>query len=220
MYIEELHDRIGDSSLFNYRFTTERVEWFAELTMDNNPLHLDKEYAATTRFEKPVVHGMLVASMFSKIFGTQFPGEGTVYSTQQLEFINPVYHEDFVCATVKLREIVDNIAIFETTAEVYIPGGVRPVITGEAEIWLPSMKYKPQEFEHSPERDEKVFKEIEEKYNTIFQPDDTVLELLSIAKKWRAKAQMREAKIKELELDAKRWRVFSDLWDQMTAPWC
>ncbi len=216
MYIEELHDRIGDSSLFNYHFTTEKVEWFAELTMDNNPLHLDKEYAATTRFEKPIVHGMLVASMFSKIFGTQFPGEGTIYSTQQLEFINPVYHEDFVCATVKLREIIDNIAIFETTAEVYISGGVRPVITGEAEIWLPSMK---KQYDHSPERDEEVFRIIEEAYGTEFN-GEMALELMTIAKKWRAKAQMREAKIKELEPDAKRWRVFSGLWDQMTAPWC
>lgn len=212
MYIEELHDRIGDSSLFNYRFTTERVEWFAELTMDNNPLHLDRKYAATTRFEKPVVHGMLVASMFSKIFGTQFPGEGAVYSKQRLEFVRPVHHEEFVCATVKLREIDGNIAIFETTAEVYLPGGTKPVITGEAEIWLPSMKkFK---FKHSPERDEKVFQIIEEIYGTEEADGALILELMSIAKKWRSKAQMREAVNKELEADAKRWRVFSKLWDE------
>ncbi len=208
MYIEELHDRIGDTSLFNYRFTTERVEWFAELTMDNNRLHLDKEYAATTRFERPVVHGMLVASMFSKIFGTQFPGEGAVYSKQRLEFVHPVHHEEFVCAIVKLKEIDGNIAIFDTIAEVYIPGGVRPVIIGEAEIWLPSMK---KEYHHSPKRDEEVFELAEELGNSL----SLVSELLVIAKKWRSKAQMRETAIKEIEPDAKRWRVFSKLWDEM-----
>ena len=49
---------------------------FSELTGDNNRIHLDEEYAKESFFGKRVVHGMLVASLFSRIFGKVFPGEG------------------------------------------------------------------------------------------------------------------------------------------------
>ena len=50
-------------------------------------------------------------------------------------------------------------------------------------------------FSASPERDKEIFEIIERAY----AEDETVMELLSIAKKWRSKALMRETKIKELE---------------------
>lgn len=47
---------------------------FHDIAGDMNPLHLDPEEAAQSRFGRPIVHGMLVSSLFSTIFGTHFPG--------------------------------------------------------------------------------------------------------------------------------------------------
>ena len=49
-----------------------------ELTGDNNKIHVDEKFAATTSFKKPVVHGMLGASFISTIIGTKY--ENGVYS--------------------------------------------------------------------------------------------------------------------------------------------
>ncbi|MFL5730355.1 MAG: MaoC family dehydratase, partial [Cytophagaceae bacterium] len=63
----------------SFSFTQEEVVRFAELTGDHNPIHLDPAYAANTLFKKPIMHGILGASVFSKVLGMQFPGEGTIY---------------------------------------------------------------------------------------------------------------------------------------------
>lgn len=64
---------------------------FADVTGDDNPLHLDTDYAATTPFKRPIIHGMLGASVFTKVLGTQFPGHGSVYLKQTLDFLRPMF---------------------------------------------------------------------------------------------------------------------------------
>jgi acyl dehydratase len=63
----------------DFRFSQDEVNRFAEVTGDKNPVHTDADYAAKTMFKRPIMHGMLSASLFSKVFGTLFPGEGTIY---------------------------------------------------------------------------------------------------------------------------------------------
>ena len=67
------------------------VNDFAELSGDYNPLHMDKEYAASTSFKKRVVHGMLLASFFSRIDGMYLPGKHALYFSQSLNFVNPCF---------------------------------------------------------------------------------------------------------------------------------
>ena len=67
-----------------FSFTQKDVEAFAKVTGDNNPVHLDESYAAKTMFKRPIMHGMLGATVFSKVFGTMFPGEGTIYLSHYL----------------------------------------------------------------------------------------------------------------------------------------
>jgi len=69
-----------------FQFSQKEVEQFAEVTGDKKHVHLNAEYASTTMFKKPIMHGMLSASLFSKVFGTLFPGEGTIYLKQSLNF--------------------------------------------------------------------------------------------------------------------------------------
>ena len=81
----------GGSFTHNFKFTQEDVEAFARVTGDNNPLHLDADYAATTAFERPIIHGMLGASVFTKVLGTEYPGYGSIYVSQTLSFLRPMF---------------------------------------------------------------------------------------------------------------------------------
>ena len=82
---------IGSSFTHAFRFSQDDVEAFARVTGDNNPLHLDADFASTTAFKRPIIHGMLGASVFTKVLGTQFPGFGSVYLGQTLTFMRPMF---------------------------------------------------------------------------------------------------------------------------------
>ena len=82
---------IGTKKKFNVTISEEMVNDFAELSGDYNPLHMNKEYAASTSFKKRVVHGMLLASFFSRIDGMYLPGKHALYFSQSLNFVNPCF---------------------------------------------------------------------------------------------------------------------------------
>lgn len=82
---------IGTTFSHRFRFSQADVVAFAQVSGDDNPLHLDEAFAATTMFKRPIMHGMLGASIFSKVIGTMFPGQGSVYVKQSLEFMRPMY---------------------------------------------------------------------------------------------------------------------------------
>ena len=75
----------------SFEFSQDHVVRFAEVTGDRNPIHLDEAYAASTPFQKPIMHGFLSGSIFSKVFGTIYPGEGTIYLEQTMSFKRPMF---------------------------------------------------------------------------------------------------------------------------------
>jgi acyl dehydratase len=99
-----------------FKFSQDDVNRFAEVTGDKNPVHLDADYAAKTMFKRPIMHGMLSASLFSKVFGTLFPGEGTIYLKQSLSFLKPMYVDTVYEAVFTVKELVKdrNRAVVET----------------------------------------------------------------------------------------------------------
>lgn len=96
---------IGDTFEHSFSFTQEDVVLFAKVTGDNNPVHLDEVYAANTIFKRPIIHGMLGATVFSKVFGTMFPGEGTIYLNQNLQFLRPMLVDTNYIAQFEVIEI-------------------------------------------------------------------------------------------------------------------
>jgi acyl dehydratase len=80
----------------------ELVKSFASITGDFNPIHLDEDYAKSTRFGKTIVHGMLLSSFFSKIIAMDYPGEGSIYLSQTLNFLKPCYVGDTISVHIKL----------------------------------------------------------------------------------------------------------------------
>ena len=83
----------GDTFTEGVKFTQAKVNQFAEISGDRNPIHIDAAYAAQTPFGKPIIHGIFAASVFSKVFGTQWPGEGTIYMFQDMFFKAPAFVE-------------------------------------------------------------------------------------------------------------------------------
>jgi 3-hydroxybutyryl-CoA dehydratase len=95
---------IGKTYETRITITEEMVEHFARATGDYNPIHMDENYARGTIFRKRVIHGMLHAGLISGIIGTRFPGEGTIYLTQTLKFLKPVFIGDKVTYRIKVLE--------------------------------------------------------------------------------------------------------------------
>ena len=99
-----------------FQFSQEEVNRFAEVTGDKNPVHTDAAYAAKSIFRRPVMHGMLGAALFSKVFGTLFPGEGTIYLKQSLNFLKPMYVGTAYEAVFTVKDVLKdkNRAVIET----------------------------------------------------------------------------------------------------------
>ncbi len=96
----------GDTFTHEFSFTKENVFQFAEISGDKNPIHLDDHYASQTIFKRRIVHGFLGASIFSKVFGMLFPGEGTIYMSQTLKFMAPMFEDDVYTAKFTVLEVI------------------------------------------------------------------------------------------------------------------
>jgi 3-hydroxybutyryl-CoA dehydratase len=81
---------------------------FADATGDFNPIHLDEKYAKKSIFGRTIIHGFLGGSVFSKVFGTIFPGNGTIYLKQELLFFKPMYTNSKYVAKFKVTKTDSN----------------------------------------------------------------------------------------------------------------
>ncbi|MFC5707196.1 MaoC family dehydratase [Aeromonas eucrenophila] len=124
---------IGQKASLTKRFGAAEVNAFAGLSEDFNPLHLDPAFAASTVFERPIVHGMLLASLFSGLLGQKLPGEGSVYLGQSLSFKQPVFVGDEVTAEVEIIALRDDKPIATLATRILTQSGAIAV-TGEAVV--------------------------------------------------------------------------------------
>ena len=106
--------QLGASFEMEFSFTQEQVNDFCKISGDFNPLHWDEAFAAETPFKKPIIHGALISSVFSKVMGMDFPGSGSVYLKQVSEFKRPLY----VDQTYRARFEVVSINDLKHTAEI------------------------------------------------------------------------------------------------------
>jgi len=109
----------GDTASLSKTVRDEDIRAFAELSGDFNPVHIDDEFARTTRFGRRIAHGMLVASLISTVLGTKLPGQGAIYLSQTLKFLAPIFPGDTVTAKVTVTKIKEGkpILTLETVCE-------------------------------------------------------------------------------------------------------
>ena len=101
---EEL--RVGMSKTYAKTITEADIVLFAAVSGDNNAIHTNEEFAATTIFKGRIAHGMLSASVISAAIANKLPGPGAIYMSQNLRFRAPVRAGDTVRATVTVKELI------------------------------------------------------------------------------------------------------------------
>lgn len=112
------------------------IRAFAAVSGDNNPVHLDEDFATKTMFKGRIAHGMLSASFISKVIGTQLPGQGTIYMSQTLSFRAPVRIGDEVTTVVSVTELQPEKKRAMLTCRCLVGG--KAVLEGEAMVKVPS----------------------------------------------------------------------------------
>ncbi len=133
--------KVGDTSTLARTLRPEDIQMFAIISGDMNPTHVDPEYARSSQFREVVGHGMWGGMIFSNIIGTQFPGPGTVYVDQNLNFDRPVRVGDTLTATVTCQRKFDHNhhILFECNCT---NQDGEQVIHGTAEVVAPTEKIK------------------------------------------------------------------------------
>lgn len=99
--------RVGEERSRTEKYTTEDVREFAEVSGDENPIHIDPEYVEDeSDFEHPVVHGVLALGTVSDLL-TEFDGEIVLLNISS-EFVEPVYHNTEYNVSCIVEETRDN----------------------------------------------------------------------------------------------------------------
>jgi len=102
--IDEL--AVGQTAELTRAISAETIREFVDATGDDNPLHSDPEFAATTRFGRVIAPGILTGGLVSAVIGTRLPGPGAVYISQSFRFLRPVEVGDAITARVEVTEIL------------------------------------------------------------------------------------------------------------------
>ena len=127
--IEAGHERSWD-----FCITEADMLSFAELSEDRNSIHLDPASARNRGFDDVVVYGALIVAKISALLGTRLPGDGTVWTGLDLNFVSPLYVNQAatVTATVKhLSRATRLIVLF-----IRVDAGDRRIAKGSAECLL------------------------------------------------------------------------------------
>ncbi len=127
--------QVGETASLSKTITDDDIKAFAELTGDHNPVHLNDSFAQTTKFGRRIVHGMLSASLISALLANKLPGQGTVYLSQTLKFVAPVYPNDTVTARVTVTNVREDKPIV-TLETICFNQKEETLIRGEAVVLL------------------------------------------------------------------------------------
>ncbi len=79
--------------------TQAEFDLFAEISGDDNPIHVDPDFSARTRFGRTVSHGMLIYSKLWNLLRATWPNER--HQGQSMMFPNPCFVGDRVRLSVE-----------------------------------------------------------------------------------------------------------------------
>lgn len=126
---------IGDTFSTSQLVTDELIRKFADVSGDYNPIHLDEEFAKTTRFGKRIAHGMLSGAFISAVLGNEFKDRKIVYLSQTMKFTAPVFLEDTVTATATVTNIREDRGIV-TLETICTNQNGETLVKGEAAVMV------------------------------------------------------------------------------------
>ena len=125
---------VGQSAEYSKQVTDEDVRSFARITGDFNPVHVDEEAAAKSRFGGRIAHGMLSAGLVSAAIANELPGPGSIYLAQSMRFTAPVRLDDTITVRLTITELLSKKRVKLSTVCQNQNG--ETVLDGEATILL------------------------------------------------------------------------------------
>lgn len=126
----------GDQFKWERFISAEDVQQFAEVVGDKNPVHIDEGFAAQTSFKKRIVHGAFLGGLISKVLGMDFPGQGTIYISQNSVFKRPVFVDTTVTVEIKVTQVIAEKRRLVLDTNILNENG-EICLAGSATIWLP-----------------------------------------------------------------------------------
>lgn len=129
--------QLGDKATYTRTVQERDIQLFAAVSGDINPLHLDPDYAATTRFGERIAHGMLTGAFVSACLAIELLGPGTIYLSQTLNFRLPVKIGDTVTVTLEVVEKQERRSRLTLDCKVHNQHG-KLVVSGQSEVMAPT----------------------------------------------------------------------------------
>jgi acyl dehydratase len=123
---------VGQKAARSLTFSPAEVEAYAQITGDRNPLHFDEEFAAKTKFGRLVVHGGLTSGILNALVAEDLPGPGTVFMSQDLKYLAPVYVGDTITGEVEILKVHETKPVTQLRATVRRGDGE---VVLEGECW-------------------------------------------------------------------------------------
>jgi 3-hydroxybutyryl-CoA dehydratase len=133
LFFEDL--KVGQTALYARTITETDIVLFAGISGDNNPVHINEEFASNTMFSGRIAHGMLSAAFISTVLGMKLPGPGAIYVSQTLRFKAPVRAGDTLNVRATVTDLVPDKR--RATLSTVITVGNRVVLEGEAVVIVP-----------------------------------------------------------------------------------
>ena len=142
--LQTLQSRIGESNTASewFEVTQDRIDDFAEVTMDHQWIHIDVDRAKAGPFGEPIAHGHLTLSIMGHLPKTQsVPGptlEGQKlsinYGFDKVRFPSPVPVGAKIRATSTLKRVEIKGGMIETMNEVVVEvqGQEKPAVVAES----------------------------------------------------------------------------------------
>lgn len=136
--------KIGEASSPTdwFEMTQERVNTFADATLDQQWIHIDPERAKDGPFGKPIAHGQLTMSIMSFLPGGQGIGlpaldgmkMGINYGWNKVRFMSPVAVGDKIRTLGKIKSVEPKGPMLEVINEltVEIEGQDKPACVAES----------------------------------------------------------------------------------------
>jgi 3-hydroxybutyryl-CoA dehydratase len=125
---------LGEKASFEVVVDVEKVEQFAALSGDVNPLHMDEAYAKTTELGGRIAHGFVGASFLSKLIGMYLPGKHALYLSQTLSFRKPIRIGSIVVVSGEVIQKVEALRVIKVATRIKDRESGECLIDGEAMV--------------------------------------------------------------------------------------
>jgi 3-hydroxybutyryl-CoA dehydratase len=126
---------VGQRAMVSKTITEADVVLYAGIVGDFSPLHINEEYARTTRLGARTVPSMLIGGLVSSVLSNQLPGPEFVFLRQQFEFLAPVFIGDTVTAWVEVVSVEQQKRIVCLRTDCYNQAN-KQLLTGEAVLMV------------------------------------------------------------------------------------